>query len=170
MSTTLSPWIPVIGTLLGALVGLGASFFIAAFNKKTQELSAKDDRNRKRIERIYELLITIKMDYGRNLGEIINWIHYGIPIQEKGIKEVPPLVELEMHINLYFPELKETHKEFVAHIHAFGKIFMESRFLDHKNLPLTKKQSETEKFIASSEVIESKVAAYQEKIAGIVKT
>ena len=168
MSSTLSPWIPVISTLLGALFGLGASFFIAKFNKNAQELSAKNERNRKRIEKIYELLITIKMEYGKNLGEILSWIHYGTPIPEKEIKEIPPLVELEMLINLYFPELKETHKEFLSHIHGFGKIFMESRFLSYKNEPLAKNNQSLKKFIISSGVIESKVAAYQKKIAEMV--
>lgn len=169
MNSNFSPWIPVIGTLLGALVGLGASFFIATFNRNAQEVSAKNERNRKRVERIYELLITIRIRYGKNLGEIINWIHHGVPVPETEIKEIPPLVELEMLINLYFPELKETHKEFISHIHAFGKIFMESRFLNHKNEPLPKKQSETQKFINASGIIELKVAAYLEKISAIVR-
>jgi hypothetical protein len=137
MSATLSPWIPLIGTLLGALFDLGASFFIATFNKNAQELSAKNERNRKRIERIYELLITIRMECGKNSVKFLTGF-ITEPIPEKEIKEIPPLVELEMLVNLYFPERKEMHKEFLFHMHNFWKMFMESRFLNYKNEPLTK--------------------------------
>jgi hypothetical protein len=73
-------WIPVIATLSGAAIGLLASFLIAYFNKSSDERKAKSDRDRSRIEKIYEILIVIKMERGKDFGRILNWIHHTVPI------------------------------------------------------------------------------------------
>ncbi|MBL0699631.1 MAG: hypothetical protein JJV92_01965 [Desulfosarcina sp.] len=95
-NSQITPWIPVIATLCGALFGLFASFAIAYFNKSTEDRKDKDDRNRKRLEKIYELVISSKSGTAMQMAHLFNWIHseMPIPVDKDDLSTMPPLIEL----------------------------------------------------------------------------
>jgi hypothetical protein len=166
---SLTDWIPVIGTLSGALIGLIASSLIAYFNKFSQENSLKNERNRHRLERIYELLISIKIEKGKDLGKAISWIHYNEPISHNKIDGIPPLVELEMLVKLYFREFEPSRTTLMKSIQNFSKEFIDCSFGSHKEKPLEAKQKDSEKFINLNEKIEKDIYAFQEQISKTIK-
>lgn len=139
--SSISNWIPVIGTLSGAAIGLLASFLIAYFNKSSDERKAKSDRDRSRIEKIYEILISIKMERGKDFGRILNWIHHAVPIASDEESGMPPIVQLNMLINLYFPDLKPEQKKLMDAIHQYGKASLEARRTDYRKSELAEKQN-----------------------------
>ena len=98
----ITQWVPVIGTLGGALLGFFASFLTALFTKSRESKEQREERDRRRIERIYELLIVVSQQNGQHLGNVINRIHFARPIKPDERKGIPPLVELEMFVSLYF--------------------------------------------------------------------
>lgn len=59
----MSKWIPVVGTLGGAIVGFLSSFVTTRFNQRKGEISAKESRERQRLEEIYRTLFDIRRDY-----------------------------------------------------------------------------------------------------------
>ena len=115
------PWIPVIATLFGACFGLFASFIIAYFNKSTDNRKEKEERNRKRLERIYELAISAKNERAIEMAHLFNWIHSqtNIPEDKSLIPTMPPLIELEMLVKLYLPTLEKQMAAFVEKLQSF---------------------------------------------------
>jgi len=138
--SSLTQWVPVIGTLAGVFLGFIASFLIAIYNKSTERRDSKEERERKRLERIYELVIEINTERGTEMGNAINWIHYSTPIKENESKDISPIIELEMITKLYFPSLDSNRKEFINKVQKFGTKYFETRFAKWQNETKEKKQ------------------------------
>lgn len=168
-TSSISNWIPIIGTLSGAVIGLLASFIIAFFNKSTDERKAKNDRDRSRIEKIYELLITLKMERGSDFGKILSWIHHAVPIANKEESGIPPIVELGMLINLYFPDLKEEQEKLISAIHKYGEASLEARHTDYRKKDLNEKQKISGILFTMQGKIEKEVNSLQAQLAKRVK-
>jgi hypothetical protein len=161
-------WIPVIGTLGGALVGLAASSLIAYFNRSSEAKKSKDERDRSRLERMYELLIIIKMERQNELGEAINWIHNEKLIMEKEVRGIPPLIELEMLVRLYFPVLETQREKLMGAIHRHGKEFFDVRDVDYRKKEEKEKQSATSVLVELSRDIDKEVTNMQSAIAKVI--
>lgn len=168
-ASSINNWIPVIGTLSGAAIGLLASFLIAYFNKSSDERKAKSDRDRSRIEKIYELLISIKMERGKDFGRVLNWIHHTVPIANDEVSDIPPIVELDMLINLYFPDLKTEQEKLMGAIHKYGKSSLEARQTDYRKKTLAEKQSASGTLLNMQGSIENEIKSMQECLAKRVK-
>ena len=104
-----SKWIPIVGTLGGATLGFSASLLTTWFNNRAINLRSKDDRNRNRLESIYELLIEIQLDYTSLTGKGTMYFVKGDKViyGEKEKEKISPRIKLEMMISLYFPEFRQ---------------------------------------------------------------
>jgi hypothetical protein len=168
--TNISQWAPVLGTLGGAILGFLASFLTAIFSKSRESKEQREERDRRRIERIYELLIFIAQENVENLGSAINWIHYARPISDKTGKGIPPLVELEMLVSLYFGELESHRKNLMGAIQKFGKRYFEIRSEDFRAKDKPYKQEIAGEFVTMQSSVETQIAAFKSKVSEIVKS
>ena len=87
-----------------------ASLLTTWFNNRAAYLRGKDDRNRNRLESIYELLIEIRRDYVLLMGKALFYIHEGMAITVDKNEKIPALSKLEMMVSLYFPDFKKEWK------------------------------------------------------------
>ncbi|MBH0063019.1 hypothetical protein I6E85_17960 [Pseudoalteromonas sp. NZS71] len=104
ISTT--QYLPIVGTMIGGFIAFIAAFATSKFNKDKDELLARENRIRARIEKIYKLLIIIDKDITSDVGKIIKFLHAKTPYKLDDVPELPPLIELEMLINMYFPDME----------------------------------------------------------------
>lgn len=122
----MSTWIPVISALLGATVVYVGSFFNLRLTNKNRESAERENRERDRLERLYETLIEIRIDYQDSLRQMISKVHSGTPAKPKEYSGIPPLIKLDMVIHMYFPSLLEAHKQFVSVVESFGAKWAEN--------------------------------------------
>lgn len=147
-SNTITPWLPFIGTVIGAGIAFLATYANARYNKNKELEIAKANRNRGRIERIYKLLVTIGSESSHELKEALMHIRSGTPFTEKTSPELPPLIELEMLVSLYFPDLEAKRIELVKVVQEFGEKYFEFRFKDYRNESLPTKQEDSGALVA----------------------
>jgi hypothetical protein len=167
---TLAQWATVVGTLGGAALGFAASFFTALYNRKSESKEQKEGRDRNRFERIYELLIVVSQDNGKLFTEAVNSVHYArrpIPQEPEGI---PPQVELEMLVSLYFKDLVPLKDELVLAIHNFGKEYVEALNTDYRNRELQEKQKVSGKLWDLSADVKTEIDRVKLAIADLVKS
>jgi hypothetical protein len=124
---SITPWIPIVGTLLGATLGFAASAINSKFSNDRKEKTDKKQRDRGRVEKIFRLLVAINSERTQEMSDIINYIHNSIPIENKGFQDFPPLHELEMLITLYFPSLENERLELMSRVQAYGKSYLDFR-------------------------------------------
>jgi hypothetical protein len=137
---TIGQWIPVVGTLLGAGIGFAASFINTNVSKAKDEKLSLENRDRDRIEKIYRLLVAINSEKAIEMSDTLNSIHHARPIKQKDLQAFPPLLELEMLINLYYPAIEVEREELMKAIHSFGEKYFEFGFKDYRNESLKIKQ------------------------------
>ena len=125
---SITQWIPIVGTLLGAGIGFAASFFTTKFNKDKDERLSRESRDRDRVEKIYQLLVTINAENGTRMAMALNSIHHAKPILQKDTENFPPLLELEMLINLYFPSMEIQRQSLITEIQSFGAKYVEYQY------------------------------------------
>lgn len=159
-------WISVAGTLLGAGIGFAGSYFATKLNRDKEAAYAKEARDRERVERIYRILVGINAEKMEALADAINFIHHATPLNDKNVKEFPPLIELEM---LYFPELETSRNQLQEAIHAFTKKYIEFRFPDYRKKTLEKKQKDSGVLARLSTQIDDSVTEMQQALIGRAK-
>jgi len=137
--TTITPFISLISTVVGACIAFLAAYATARYNKQKEYEVEKDNRNRERIERIYKLLVMIKSERSNEFTQVLQHIHHGVPFSEKTSAELPPIIELEMLVSLYFSSLEGKRVELIKVIQEFGAKQIEFRYKDYKKEPLSKK-------------------------------
>lgn len=135
-------WIPMVSTIVGASIAFITAFITARYNKKEDAKTALDSRQRERIERIYNLLVIVRNENIAEFAKMINHIHHNKEIKIDDTSEIPPLIELEMLIKLYFPSLEAYRKELQSVIQGFHKKALEFRGKDYLNENLVMKQND----------------------------
>ena len=163
-------WVPVIGTLGGALLGFLASFLTAFFTKSRESKEQREERDRRRIERIYELLIIVSHQNGQHLGNAINWIHNARPISHDENKGIPPLVELEMLVSLYFSELENTRQRLMEAIQRFGMFYLQIQHKDFHRKDKVHQQKIADKFSTMNEDINNRIQDFKERLSEMAKS
>lgn len=120
-ASEISKWIPVIGTLLGAILGFLGFFSIAVYNQNKAEKIAKKNRRREKLE---ELFIASNKYFDYLL------LHFGryhqVMTGKLTLKDVSDLEikngketgydyhRIRMLIYMYFPEIKPEFKKIKA--------------------------------------------------------
>jgi len=168
-ASEMSKWIPVVGTLGGAVVGFLASFVNAWFNQRKAEISGKESRERQRLEEIYRTLFDIRRDYQIILNHIIEKIHDEKPIETLPSTDMPPISKLEMLVDLYFPGLKDAHNDFVTAKNTFGQEYASVVIRSFKAETPETKQRLCGKVATLYEYIDDRLTAIQHRIQQIIK-
>ncbi len=166
----ISKWIPVIGTILGAIVGFLASFFIVFYNQRRVALVAKEDRMRQRLEDLYRTLIFVNNDYTEHIGQMINKVHHNVPITVQKPVDIPPLIKVEMLVNLYFPEFKAIYGEFENEKDEFGKLYADTIGSNYQSSSLENKQKICGAFVSRYKTLSNKIERLKESICKQMKT
>ena len=165
-ASELLQWMPVIGTLSGAIVALIATFGAAYFNHNKVGSAAKEQRQRERLECIYHSLISIKELYLSQLNKIMSMID-GVEtsvLSEPSTKGIPPILQLEMYINLYFPELKNEHIEFSKARDIFASLMVKTLTGELRTMTPRARQAFRSELIDASELVDDKINKIREKI------
>ena len=169
ISTEFSKWIPVVGTLLGAAIGFIGGFFNSWFINRNKEKIDKESRERARLENLYETLIAIRMDYQAMLGQMIAKVHFNNEVVFIEQVCIPPLVKLDMVINLYFPTLIELYTKFVLGKVKFGKLWANNLQTSFTTSSLQDKQNECSKYEKYFNEIDIEISKLQEKLASMAR-
>jgi hypothetical protein len=167
---TVAQWVTIAGTLGGAALGFAASFFTAWYSRRSESKEQREDRDRKRLERIYEVLIILSQENGQKFIEAVNSVHYArrpVPSETEGI---PPLVELEMLTSLYFKDLVPLKDQIVGATHEFTKEYVEALNTDYRNKELKEKQKTAGKLWDLSESVKIEIDQFKLAIAELVKS
>ena len=164
-----SELIPLISTLVGASIAFCASYFNTKLTKDRESEVALETRKRARIERIYRLLVQINNELLSDMSQCMNHIHYQKKFGEKVVPELPPAIELEMLVNLYFPELAEIHERLLTAINLFTKKILEFRFQDYSSAAKNKKQHDCKELLDLSATVTDSVKNIQLKLKELVK-
>ena len=158
-----SKWIPIVGTLGGATLGFSASLLTTWFNNRAAYLRGKDDRNRNRLESIYELLIEIQRDYVLLMGKALFYIHEGMAITVDKNEKIPALSKLEMMVSLYFPDFKKEWKSLESAKNSFGEK-LANLISSNEKFQLPERQKLALDFVLLEQTINMRVAEFQEAI------
>ena len=168
--TSVVNWVPVIGTLAGASIGFLASFGTAYFIDKRKIKNETVARQRERLEELYKTLVAVKNDYNNYQFEIIKKVHHDLPFTPFEKKEeLTPLVQLEMIVNLYFPELVNSHNKLEKSKNEFSKLLGKAITEDFSSYDLKQKQEFCGEVLVQYGVIDERIKSLQVKIAQIIK-
>ncbi|EHK9018597.1 hypothetical protein KCU41_004118 [Vibrio vulnificus] len=107
----MSETMAILQTLVGAGIAFGAAYFSAKYTKDRESLLALSSRERERIERIYYLLVLVRKDVVEDARQVMSHIDSNTKYQERCDLDFPPMLEIEMLVRLYYPELNEYLKE-----------------------------------------------------------
>ena len=167
--TEMSSWIPVVGTLLGASVGFVGGLFSLWLTNKNRESAERENRERVRLESLYETLIEIRIDYQSILGQIISKVHFNTPGTPKEYSGIPPLIKLDMMIHMYFPSLTEVHKQFVSTAEPFGKKWVVNISTSFSSEPIETKQRICGEYVSLFKELDCEISNLQQQLASMAK-
>lgn len=168
-TNTLSNFIPVISTILGAFIAFLASFLSVKLNKDKEAKHSLESRDRSRIERVYKLLVILNNNASQDMSKCIKYIHYGIEYLDRDIEELPPLIELEMLVKLYMPKSDSIYADLVNRIQDFYVKLMEYRFKKYNGEPKKIKQADCGVLVALHSEINKKVKEFKAELTLAVK-
>ncbi|MBW3225139.1 hypothetical protein SAMN04487880_1450 [Marinobacter sp. es.042] len=167
---TFAQWVTIAGTLGGATLGFAASFFTTWYSRRSESREQREERDRKRLEKIYELLVVLSQENGQKFMEAVNYIHYArrpLPSETEGI---PPLVELEMLTSLYFKNLVPLKNNIVGATHEFSKEYVDALNTDYRSKDLKEKQKVSGELFNLSESLKKEIDQFKVAIAELVKS
>lgn len=162
-------WIPVVGTLGGATLGFSASFLTTWFNNREINFRSKDDRNRNRLESIYELLIEIQRDYNSLMMKAIAYAHGGEKIVFDKNEKIPHSIKLEMIISLYFPAFRKQWESLESAKNSFGAELASLMLSPTTNLQLAERQELAGKFVVLEHKVNRSIIEFKQAIVSSIK-
>lgn len=169
IASTLSPWIPVIGTLAGAFLGFASSFGTSWWNAKKTEVKETKNRKRETFEDIYKTLITIRSFHQEIMGMCLNKIHYNIAVEPPKYEGIPPIIKVEMLIKLYGVELSDSWDQFTKFKDKFGKLYLEIFRLNYQSRSLKEKQKISSEIMLICKSIDDSIDVIHKKIASVIE-
>ena len=167
--SAISQWLPVVGTLLGATIGFVGGLFNLRLINKNKESAERENRERDRLERLYETLIEIRIYYQGTLGQMISKVHFNTPGTPKEYPGIPPLIKLDMVIHMYFQGLVEAHKKFVSVAEPFGAKWAENISTSFSGEPIEVKQRICGEYAKLYREIDGEISNLQKRLAGMAK-
>ena len=168
--TGISNWIPVVGTLLGAAIGLAGGLLSSWLTNKNKITSEKENRERERIEALYETLEEIRMYYKGLLGSMLSKVHHNsVKTSKNEYTGIPPLVKLDMLLHMYFSCLTEPHIKFLSAKDRFGEKLAENLTSSYFEQSLEQKQRICEEYLSLFSAVDNEISNLQQKLVAIVK-
>ena len=167
--SAISQWLPVVGTLLGATIGFVGGLFNLQLTNKNRESAERESRERDRLERLYETLIEIRIDYQGILRQMISKVHFNKPTTSKEYSGIPPLIKLDIVIHMYFPGLVEEHKKFASVVEAFGTKWAENISTTFSDEPVETKQEICGEYVKFFKELDREISNLQKQLAAMAK-
>lgn len=165
-------WIPVISTLLGGVLVLLGSLATAWFNKSTERRLAKEARERERLEEVYTTLVAIRsvyIDMHHQASIKILFNSSAAPKEKESNDErMPPIVRLQMLVNLYFPALRPSFSEFEVAKNDFGVKYAELMVERSSNRQLPEREELRDRFTRLFSLIDERISDMQKAVAELV--
>ena len=167
--STVNPWIPVIGTLGGAIIGFATSFTASWWSAKTTETKETKNRKRETLEDIYKTLITIRSDYQGISGMCLNKIHHNIAVEPPKHEGISPIIKAEMLIKLYGEELSDSWDQFTKVKNSFGELSADIMGGDYQSKPLKEKQALSSKVLSRFHKMDDSIEIMHKKIVSVIE-
>lgn len=167
--TAISQWLPVVGTLLGATIGFVGGLLNSWFTQRSKESTEKEGRERNRLEKLYETLIEIRMNYQGLLGDMINKVQFGTQGVVKAPSGIPPLIKLDMVIHMYFSSLNDAYKQFLAVKDRAGDAWGKNLMTSFANEPLQVKQRICSEYMTLFKELDDEISNLQQMLAAMSK-
>jgi hypothetical protein len=169
MVTEVSELVRLIPTFCGATIALIGAFGTAYFNQKKSENLARENREREKLEELYVTLIQVQKAYTKIIEQSVQKINFNVPIEIREVIDIPPIVKLDMLVNLYFPNLKAFHNDFVDARNIFSKEYLNILTTEYKEQLLENKQKTCQRVLDSYFKINETIRLFQLEIARIIK-
>lgn len=166
---TVNQWIPIIGTLGGAVIGFATSFAVSLLNAKKTETKEAKNRKRETYEDIYKTLIIIRSDFHSTLGECLNKIHHDIKSESTKHDGIPPIIKAEMLIKLYGGSLNNSWDQFIVVRDSFGSLYADILLGDYKKNTLNENQELSGKVVTMFSKLDDAIDVIQKKIASVIE-
>ncbi len=166
--SSISPWVPVIGTLAGSVLGFASSFITTWWSSKKNSDKEEIDRKRKNLEDAYRTLVDIKTYYRGLSGKLASKVHYGIAPKIDQSDDMSPLIKGEMLIKLYLQELSDKWDDFDLVKVEFGEIYASVVTTNYDNVELRVKQDLTQRIMNTHKKIEEKIDIIQHEISTVI--
>jgi len=129
----------------------------------------RENRERDRLESLYETLIAIRMDYQGILGQMISKVHHNTLITPKEYSGIPPLIKLDMAIHMYFQSLSEAHKQFVSAVESFGEKYAANISTSFASELTETKQKICGEYVRLFKEVDSEISKLQKQLASMAK-
>ncbi len=169
IATTVSPWIPVVGTLGGAVIGFATSFATSWWNAKKTETKESKNRKREILEDIYKTLIIIRSDYQGISGSCLNKTHHNIAVVPPKHEGIAPIIKAEMLIKLYGKELSDSWDQFTKLKDSFGETYAEAITTNYQSKPLKEKQELSSKILLKFKKMDDSIEVIHKKIVSVIE-
>ncbi len=165
----ITQWLPMIGTLAGATIGFVGVLISLWFTQKNREKSEQENRERARIEDLYEILIEVRVSYQKTLGGMIKKVMYSTIENEKENTGIPPLIKLEMLMHMYFPNLDDEYQQFIKAKNLFGEQLAKNLTTSFNSESHETKKAINSQYLNAYNELDNKISAIQKKLASIIK-
>ncbi len=167
--SAVSPWIPVAGTLGGAVIGFATNFATSWWNAKKTETKEAKNRKRETLEDIYKTLIIIRSDYQGILGMCLNKIHHDVAIVPPKHEGIAPIIKAEMLIKLYGRELSNSWDQFKELKDDFGESYAEVITTNYQTKSLKEKQELSSKVLLKFKTMDDSIGVMHKKIVSVIE-
>ena len=118
-------WIGVIGTVIGVVAGGSVTYIVTRAQIKHEEKLDRSRRQLSKIEKTHELFSKVSQKtYLMNVS-IIGKLTHGIAIEPEKMGDKLPLDELQMHVDIYTPEVSNKLKDISDKWLDFGRVIGE---------------------------------------------
>ncbi|MDW2081375.1 hypothetical protein [Vibrio sp. 1640] len=161
--------IGIFQTLAGAGIAFGATYFTTKYTKDRESLLALSARERERIERIYYLLVLVRKDVIEDSQQCINHINFKTKYQVRDVRDFPPLLELEMLVELYFPVLDKYLTALKSSVENFTNKKIAFLSNSYESAPEPLKQKDSEKIVELTMKFNETHKQFQAKLKELAK-
>ncbi|MBE4594727.1 hypothetical protein BOO24_20590 [Vibrio navarrensis] len=159
----------VFQTLAGAGIAFGAAYFNTKYTKDRESLLALSARERERIERIYYLLVLVRKDVLEDSQQCISHIHSNTKYQVRDVRDFPPLLELEMLVDLYIPALNEHLTELRSSVANFTNKKMDFLSNSYESAPKPLKLKDSGEIVGLTMKFSKTHEQFQAKLKELAK-
>jgi hypothetical protein len=109
------------------------------------------------------------MDYQGILGQVISKVHSNTAMTPKEYSGIPPLIKLEMAINMHFQSLDEAHKQFASAVKSFGEKYAANISTSFASEPTETKKKICEEYLRLFDAVDSEISKLQKQLASMAK-
>lgn len=107
-----------------------------------------------------------------HMAHLLNWVDTGAQVpNEIDINNfsMPPMVELEMLVSLYFPSFEPSRQLFMKRVQDFGKLGTEVQYRRYREETKGSKQTVSSKLWDAIKLLHKETESFQIEISKIIK-